>query len=241
MKTAVITGASSGLGAALAKEFKSQGFLIVAVSRTAPAPELHDVFIAADLADRVSLQSCLDQLKSQCPQIDVLINNAGIGIYESWDNIAETDLRREFEIDFFAPVEMTRQLLPQLAGGSVINISSAAALIPVACMGSYNAVKAALRMYSITLQMERRDLHVLNVCPGRINTGFSKRALGTRKVPSTPGSSAAGTEDFARKVFQSYQKRKRELIYPWWYTLAAVFCRHFPGLAEKLNRKIWSI
>lgn len=125
----------------------------------------------------------------------------------------------------------------------MINISSAAAYIPVACMGAYNAVKAALRMFSVTLQMEvaGRGVHVLNVCPGRVDTGFSSRALGGRKPPETPGRTSSSAEVFARKVFNAYRKRKRELVYPGWYWFAIVFARWFPGCCERINRRVWQL
>ena len=140
---------------------------------------------------------------------------------------------------------LTKELLGCVAAarGAVINISSAAAYIPVACMGAYNAVKAALRMFSVTLQMEvaGRGVHVLNVCPGRVDTGFSSRALGGRKPPETPGRTSSSAEVFAQKVFNAYRKRKRELVYPGWYWFAIVFARWFPGCCERINRRVWQL
>ena len=175
----------------------------------------------------------------------MLVNNAGIGSYATWEELSDAELRREVELDFLAPVALTKELLGCVAAarGAVINISSAAAYIPVACMGAYNAVKAALRMFSVTLQMEvaGRGVHVLNVCPGRVDTGFSSRALGGRKPPETPGRTSSSAEVFARKVFNAYRKRKRELVYPGWYWFAIVFARWFPGCCERINRRIWQL
>ncbi len=244
-RTAVITGASSGLGAALAAEFRRNGFRVIALCRNAPTEGAADEFIAVDLTRPGELQAAARKIEERFGAVDVLVNNAGIGSYATWEELSDAELRREVELDFLAPVALTKELLGCVAAahGSVINISSAAAHIPVACMGAYNAVKAALRMFSITLRMEvaGRGVHVLNVCPGRVDTGFSSRALGGRKPPETPGRTCSSAEGFARKVFHAYRKRKRELIYPGWYRFAIVFARWFPGCCERINRRIWQL
>ena len=244
-KTAVITGASSGLGAAMAAEFRRNGFHVVALCRKAPAQGLADEFIAADLTDPEELRAAAKEIETRFGAVDVLVNNAGIGSYATWEELSDAELRREVELDFLAPVALTKELLGCVAAarGAVINISSAAAYIPVACMGAYNAVKAALRMFSVTLQMEvaGRGVRVLNVCPGRVDTGFSSRALGGRKPPETPGRTSSSAEVFARKVFNAYRKRKRELVYPGWYWFAIVFARWFPGCCERINRRVWQL
>lgn len=245
IRTVVITGASSGLGCALAREFRSHGFRVIAISRRRPGEDVCDEFIPADLSEPVQLRNAVEAVRKAAHGIDVLINNAGIGSYAKWEELSDADLRREFEIDFFAPVALTRALLPEVAAarGTVINISSAAAWVPVACMGAYNAAKAALRMFSLTLQMEvrGRGIHVLNVCPGRIDTGFSTRALGGRTVPETPGRRASSATRFAARVYRAWQRRKRELFYPWWYRIVAEFVRYFPGVCEAGNRRVWRL
>lgn len=244
-KIAVVTGASSGLGSAVAREFRRNGFTVVALCRRAPEPEVADRFISTDLTDAESRASAAAAIEQEFGQVDVLVNNAGIGSYATWEELSEEELRREFELDFFAPVELTRLLLPLIAErrGSIVNISSVAAHVPVGCMGAYNAVKAALRMYSLTLRMEvaGRGIHVLNVCPGRIDTGFSSRALGGRRPPETPGRTASSAECFAGKLFNACRKRRRELVYPGWYRPVIWFSRCFPGVVERANRRIWHL
>ena len=217
-KTAAVTGASSGLGRAVAREFRRRGFTVIALCRHAPEADTADRFLAVDLTDAEQRTRAAAAIEQEFGRLDVLVNNAGIGSYATWEELSEEELRREFELDFFAPVELTRALLPLLekSRGSIVNISSVAAQIPVGCMGAYNAVKAALRMYSLTLRMEvaGRGIHVLNVCPGRVDTGFSSRALGGRKPPETPGRTASSAEEFARKLFRACRARRRELIYP---------------------------
>ena len=200
-KTAVVTGASSGLGRAMARKFKSEGFYVVAVSRNAPEDGACDAHISADLTDERSLAQAAEEI-NKLERVDVFINNAGIGAYAKWDELKEDELRKLMELDFFAPVLLTTRVLPKLreSKACVVNISSAAGLLPVACMGAYSAAKAALRMFSDTLKVEERDLHVVTVFPGRISTGFGSRACGCREVPNTPSHGSETPEELAKRV-----------------------------------------
>ena len=241
MKRVLITGVSGGLGAAMAREFRRRGWHVIGVCRTAPAADLCDEFIPCDLTDPAAVA----RLGASVETLDVLVNNAGIGAYAAWEELDDASLRKLMEIDFFAPVALTKSLLPALARtrGAVINISSVAAEVPVACMGAYNAAKAALAMFSESLRPElhARGIRVLTVLPGRIDTGFSKRAVGGRQVPETPGRTASSAEGLARRVYRAFVRRRRRLIYPAWYAPAIAFIRHFPAVNEYFNRKLWGL
>lgn len=244
-KVAVVTGVSSGLGAALGRAFRARGVIVVGISRQAPPAGTVDRHFAADLCCPAARERAVREILDAYGRADVLVNNAGIGSYAAWENLSEADLRRLFEIDFFVPVALTGLLLPELvrSRGTVINISSMAAQIPVGCMGAYNAAKAALSMYSDTLRMETfgRGVRVLNVCPGRIDTGFSQRAVGDRTVPETPGRRASSADAFAARVFRAWQRGRWQLIYPWWYRLPAWAVRIVPRLGLWGNRKVWKL
>jgi len=241
-KIAVITGVSSGLGKALALHFRSQGVTVVGVSRTQPDFEL-DGWIAADLTLPAGRQKVYDQIVEQYSAIDVLINNAGKGSYATWDEQSANELRALLELNFFAPVELTKLMLPLLraAHGTVINISSMAGNLPVPCMGAYCVSKAAFSLYSDTLRMEllRDGVKVLKVMPGRINTGFSSRAFGPRKPPETPAGGDAGR--FAAQVYRAWCSGRRSLIYPWWYRLLLPLPSWLPGLYEKKSAAMWKL
>ena len=241
-KTAVVTGASSGLGRAMARKFKNEGYFVVAVSRKAPEDGVCDRHISADLTDASSLEAAAGEIL-QLERVDVLVNNAGIGAYAKWDELKEGELRRLMELDFFAPVLLTTRVLPVLrkSCGCVVNISSAAGLLPVACMGAYSAAKAALRMFSDTLKIEEPGIHVVTVFPGRINTGFGSRACGCREVPNTPSHGSETPEALAKRVFAACKRRKRSLIYPSWYRFVIGAMLKFPGIYEKGSRKVWKI
>lgn len=245
---ALITGVSSGLGKAMAQYFTERGISVIGVSRSQPEglPEsLH--WIGADItlpADRERIAEQVSAITGG--RLDILINNAGKGIYATWEEMDENELREVFELDFFAPVALTKLLLPQLASahGSVINISSAAGRIWVPCMGAYCAAKAALAMFSNSLRQEIRKhhIHVLDVAPGQVNTGFSSRSCGTRKPPNSPGSSSHSPRDLAKTVYTAWKRKKQRITYPRSLSFSLFVVRALlPGLYDKINRKLWGL
>ncbi|MGE4563600.1 MAG: SDR family NAD(P)-dependent oxidoreductase [Victivallaceae bacterium] len=245
-QTVLITGITGGFGRALGAEFKRRGFRVIGSSRRTPGDDgCFDEFIAADLSHTDGVRSLAARLRERGDTLDVLVNNAGIGSYATWEELGEHQLRQLMEIDFFAPATLTLELLPLLAAsrGTVINISSVASEVPVACMGAYNSAKAALRLFSESLRPEvaGRGIKVLSVLPGRVETGFSAHALGDRKPPETPGRGAASPEALARRIFCAYAKGRREVVYPRWYSLVIEFVRNFPAVNEAVNRRIWKL
>ncbi|SNZ02256.1 Short-chain dehydrogenase [Persephonella hydrogeniphila] len=238
-KTAVITGVSKGLGKALSQKFQSEGFKIIGISRNLPEFPLYR-FIQADLTDINRLLEIKEELKEE--RIDLLINNAGIGIYESWEDMSIEDLKKVFELNFFSVVYLTKLLLPKLreSRGSIINVSSVAGKLYVPYMGGYCASKYALNAFSDSLRAELRkdEIHILNLIVGRINTGFSIRALGSKKPPETPFGSSP--EKFAEAVFKAYKKKKREIVFPGWYRYFILISKLFPSLYDRISYEKWN-
>ncbi len=244
-KYALITGGTHGLGLAMAEKFGSAGFKVILCARKLP-DELNGRFdfLSADLSVPGEAVRLAAAVREQYGRLDVLINNVGIGVYAKWDELETAELRKLFEVDFFASAELSGELLPLLkeSRGCMINISSMAGKLPVCCMGPYSAVKAALFMFSETLRMENAgEINVITVCPGRIDTGFSKRAIGGRKVPETPGNKSATPEKLAEKVYRTYRRGGRSVVYPAWYGAAVWFARLFPGLYSRISRRVWEL
>ena len=239
-KVAIITGASSGIGYALAEKFKQEGFYIVNLSRR--ECDLADLNIKVDLTKQEDLSLALGNLLNKISRVDVLINNAGIGLYESWEDMNIEDLRYTFELNFFVPVVLTKALLPMLkeTKGTIINVSSVAGKLYVPFMGGYCATKFALNAFSDSLRAELKPygVHVLNLIVGRINTGFSKRAIGTKPTPSTP-SLGASPEKLANKTFEAYLKKKREITYPLWYKYLIYLVRLLPSIYDEVALRKW--
>lgn len=241
-KTVFITGVSSGLGKYMALKFMKEGFSVAGVSRTKPDFEL-DFWMQADITSDADRNLMISEFRKKFNNLDVLINNAGKGIYEKWENTSEAELRDIFELNVFSLVAVTGLFLPMLkeTKGTIINISSIAAVIYVPCMGPYCATKSAVSAFSDTLRVElySSGVHVMNVMPGRISTGFSERALGKLRPPATPGRSAP--ELFAEKLFAGYRKRLKQMIFPAWYVFLIYLMKFFTGFYEKQNIKKWKL
>lgn len=242
-KIAVITGVSKGIGQALAREFHWHDFHIIGISRTEPTLAV-DEWIQADLTsqeDRIRVTSII---KQKYPHIDVLINNAGRGLYESWEQTNIDDLKSVFELNFFSMVHMTQRLIPMLAEvkGTIVNISSVAGKMPIACMGPYCATKYAVNAFSDSLRMEMvpQGIKVLNVKPGRIKTGFSKSCTGSKIAPATPGAKG-GPNKLVAKIYKAYIKGDERLIFPSWYKAVFNLHRLFPKWYTKQNLKKWNL
>ncbi len=238
-KTAVITGVSKGIGKALADKFKKEGFFIIGLSRSNPGSHT-DIFIKTDLVnDKIDMVK--EKILEHTDRIDVLINNAGIGLYESWENTKKEDLEYLFNLNFFSYVYLTKALLPFLekSKGTVINVSSVAGKISLPYMGAYCASKYALNAFSYSLrgELKEKGINVLNLIVGRINTGFSSRSLGSLKPPDTPF--GGSVEKLAEKTFDAYLKRKREITYPYWYKFFIFLYNLFPDLFVGKALKKW--
>lgn len=180
-KVAVVTGGSSGIGAELLKNLLAAEFTVVSVSRTKPniEHEAHD-FFACDLSKGEEVKKTAESILRKYERIDLLINNAGLGISGATELLPEEEIRYIFEVDYFAVLNFTRALLPAMQSGSkIVNISSACALFALPYRNIYCSAKAAVNMLSLGLRMElkKSGIAVVCVCPGDIKTGFTKNRI----------------------------------------------------------------
>jgi uncharacterized protein len=189
---AVVTGASSGIGKELAKLIAADGYDLVLVARRQErldslARELsvaHGIsarVLAADLADPKSPERLVEELEKEKLSIDVLVNNAGLGIY---GRLWETDIHRQIEIiqvNLVALTELTGLLLPGMVSrrrGRILNLASTAAFQPGPYMAVYYATKAYVLSFSeaIAEELKGTGVTVTALCPGPTNTEFQEQA-----------------------------------------------------------------
>ena len=204
MPTALITGASTGIGYELAKLFAQDHHNVVLVARSASkltqvADELQGQFgIAArtvplDLADPQAPQVLFDQLRGNQIQIDFLVNNAGYGIRGNFVSIPLEESLGQIQLNITALTALTRLILPSMVerrSGKVLNVASTAGFQPGPLMAVYYATKAYVISFSEATANELKDtgVTVTCLCPGATDTEFQKRA-GTensvlfRKIP----------------------------------------------------------
>ena len=224
-KTALITGASSGIGRALAVELDRRGASLVLTGRnraaldqlTAACPG--SIALEADLADGLSLNRFCDAVLQRSQGIDFLIHNAGVGMLAScWDTAPDL-ARRLLTVNFLAPVELTRQLAPRISnGGAVAFVSSLAGIVALPGMSVYSASKHALNAYADVLRIELRPrhIHVLTACPGIVATPFSENMLqGPAESWLTEhASKGISPERCAASILAGIARRKRTVVVP---------------------------
>ena len=167
-KRVLVTGASRGIGEALARAFASAGARVALVARSedrirALATELGGTAHPADLADPAQVAGLIDRIERDGGPIDVLVNNAGVDSTTAFTDAPADDLRRVTEVNFLAPAELCRQVIPgmvRLGGGHIVNISSGAGAVVLPGLVSYSASKAALSHFTAGLRADLRSLPV---------------------------------------------------------------------------------
>jgi hypothetical protein len=200
MTTALITGASSGIGAVYARRLAARGHDLVLVARAtdrlnALATELRNAHgvaievITADLSDGLQLESVLQRLRS-APPIDILVNNAGAGLIGDFANVAPADMYKLLRLNVLAPTLLTSAAIGGMVergSGSIINIASVLALLPEYSHGIYAATKAYVLTLSQCLAAEvtSKGVYVQAVLPAATRTEIYERAGGDiSKVPN---------------------------------------------------------
>jgi NAD(P)-dependent dehydrogenase (short-subunit alcohol dehydrogenase family) len=180
MKRVFITGASAGIGLATAKLLADRGDEVWGTSRDIAripqSPRLHAVRF--DLGDTVSLGESFRAALREAGHFDIVINNAGSGHFGPAEFLSAEAVYAQFQTVVFAHIELCRLALASMrthGGGRIINVTSLASRLPVPFMGAYNAAKAAMASFTMSLQLELEgsDIRVIDVQPGDIRTDFN--------------------------------------------------------------------
>ena len=213
-KKILLTGASTGIGLAIARQLLAGGHEVWAASRQPPdLPGIHPVKV--DL-----LNAEIGSALGDVPAVDVLINNAGAGLYGASAELPEADVRAQFQLLFYAPLQLIQWALPAMRArhsGRIINITSLAAVLPVPFMAPYNAAKAALSASTTSLRLELTGtgIHVIEIQPADINTGFhhSTKKIGTAgqstwEAQQRNMAAAPGAECVVRAVMRAMHARQ---------------------------------
>ena len=253
-RVAIVTGASEGIGKALAHELVRRGARVVLAARSqekleALAAELGSVralAVPTDVTKAAQLERLVARAVDGFGGVDILVNNAGFGLYGLVEEIDWDHFREMWEVNFFGAVALTRAALPQLRqrGGAVVNISSVAGKIPLPYMAGYCATKFALNAFSDGLRMElaRSGVHVLTVCPGRVRTNFHEAAYRDGKdlprIFQQRNPTGVSAERVARATVNALRRGRREVIIPWRLRLAARVQSLLPGFTERVLRSV---
>jgi len=253
-KVAVITGASMGIGEAIAKLFADRGARVVLLSRDAGRVEAArsrighaetTLALACDVRNREEIDRVVALTLHHFGAIDVWVNNAGHGLFDSVAQADMTAVRETFETNFFGALAAMQAVIPlmkQRGSGAIINISSVAGHIPLPFHAIYSATKFALNALgkAARIELQGHSIHVLTVCPGYVRTDFSSNALRGSELKRVRPQSVRGisVERVARAVLRGYERRKREVVVPWTMHLAVKLYQLFPGLVEWSMRRM---
>lgn len=252
-KVTVITGASMGIGEAIAKLFLQEGARLVLcardLARTQAAAQRiggtaeNTLCLACDVSQHVQVDTMMQETLKRFGQIDILINNAGFGLNDSVEKIDLGQLRQMFDTNLFGTIECMQAVIPIMrrqGGGQIVNISSVSGHIATPYMGGYAATKHAMQAIGAAARMElkRHNIHVATVCPGYIATDFSKNMIkGSQPERVSVMRNGPGPEVVARATLKAVIKSKRQVVTPWFYWIFIKLYENAPGLVEYRIRK----
>lgn len=233
-KVILITGASSGIGKAIGEFLHQKGFTVYGTSRN-PQRIANSVFplLALDVRDVESIKAAVAEVIKLSGRIDVLVNNAGVGITGPLEEIPTEEIKANFETNFFGPIEMMKAVLPhmrQQKSGLIINITSIAGYMGLPYRSVYSASKGALSIITEALRMEVKSfgIEITDIAPGDFATNIAAGRYhapviagsayeipygNTLKMMDTHVDSGSNPEEMALAVYTIVQESKPNVHY----------------------------
>ena len=249
MRTIIITGASGGLAQEMVKLLPNDQLILLGRNKEKLAQlygnHPHVELIEIDITDDSALEALVADLYLRYGKIDVLINNAGYGIFEDFNKISDQDIHQMFEVNTFALMNLSRRLgarMKENRKGHIINIVSMAGLIATSKSSLYSATKYASIGFSNALRLELMPygVYLTTVNPGPIRTAFFDQADPDGSYLKSVDRFLLEPDVVARKIVKTIGKNKRELNLPVLLNLAHKFYTLFPKLADKLAGGIFN-
>jgi short-subunit dehydrogenase len=259
-KVVIVTGASSGIGEATARQFGREGAQIVLAARRvdrleALAKEIavsgsgsETLVVAADLSKLEDIQSMIDQTLQKYGRIDVLVNNAGFGRLDWLENLDPVkDIEGQFAVNVLGVVQTTRLVLPVMIkqrSGHIINMCSMAGLVGTPTYTIYAASKHAVHGFSEALRREVKPwgIDVSLIYPGGVVTEFGQHAGIKRKTKTTtPKFLLLSADDVGRAVVRLVRRPRAMWIIPWPWAVTALINKLFPGFVDYTTIKNFTI
>jgi short-subunit dehydrogenase len=234
----VVTGASSGIGEAIAREYLNRGAKVTLIARRrdrldqlAESARDRTHVVQADLGNPAVAFSWLDAAEEAMGPIDVLVNNAGVQIVKSVLETSWEEGERLLVLDLHTPLRLTQLVLKRMVprkSGTIVDIASMAALGPTPGMFFYNAAKAGLAAASEALRAEMKPhgIHVVTVYPGPVTSDME--AAGRAAYTETAASKYTPTgspEVLAKMIANAVDRKRPRVVYPRLYAIS----RHFPN------------
>lgn len=239
-KVAVVTGGSSGIGAAIARALAGRGWRCVLVARREEllqklAEETGGEYEVCDVGDREAVERTAAAVLERHPRIGLLVNNAGIPARTGFVDADPERIESVTRVNYLGGVWCLRAFLPGLlaaAPSDVVNVASAAGTVTAGTSGPYAASKHAQVSFSraVAAELQPRGVRVHLVMPGFVETeGFPQRAVWPRYMHRV----IAEPEDVADAVLRAIDHNRREVFVPWYYRFGAIAQALFPGAVAR--------
>lgn len=248
-RVAIVTGASSGIGEATARELAARGASVVLAARdTEKTTELEKSISAAggralavgtDVSDRDSVEALVDRTVEAFGRVDVLVNNAGLGLSGRVAELRAEDLRDVFEVNTMGPLNCIQAALPWMGRGArIINVSSVVGKRSVPKVGGYCATKFALNALSDALRVEVADrgITVTSVYPGTTRTSFRDNSRRTKDEKRGWRPRGVTAEEVAEKIAAAAEKGPRDVYVTLPDRIYVAATTLLPGLTDRALR-----
>ena len=192
-KVVFITGASSGIGKSVALYLTDKGFTVYGTSRNPNkiTEKLPFKLVALDVADNKTIQAAIQQVIEAEGQLDIVINNAGVGITGPLEETPDVEIKKAFQTNVFGPLDVIKAALPQMRKqkcGLIINVTSIAGYMGLPYRGVYSATKATLEILTEAFRMEIKDFNIqmTNVAPGDFATNIASGRYHSPVLKNSP-------------------------------------------------------
>ena len=249
-KVVLITGASEGLGAACASAFRRRGARIAVTARNGErltrVAGTDGLAIPGDLVHAADRRNIVEKTLAHYGQIDVLVNNAGVGLYLPAFDAPMPQVRALFDLNFFAPLDLIQLVVPgmiQRGSGTIVNVGSVAGKVSLPWFTLYSASKSALGALTDGLRMELRShgVHAMTVCPSYLATDFQKHPLAGSAPPNLLRRRPLFTtpDACASAIVRGVERSSNTVITPWQAHFFVAAARLFPGRTEHSLEKLW--
>ena len=231
----VVTGASSGIGEAIAKAFLERGAHVTMVARRRDRLAKIAEGFSSDKTKIIEADLATGDISWFDPtDVDVLVNNAGVQIVKSVVETSWEDGERLIGLDLLVPLKLTQRVLPSMIAkkaGTIVDIASMAAIAPTPGMFFYNAAKAGLAGASEGLRAEvkRHGVHVVTVYPGPVTSDMEAAGRAAYEEKAASKHAPTGAPDvLAQMIYRAVERKHDRIVYPRLYGLA----RHFPNMTR---------